>query len=241
MLGIVPEVNDRLGSMVLIAEDRKACGLQEEVPTRAGLEPEPAGRQHAQEMPAGKDQDIAHDGPHLVQDTVGPRPNLLRGLSSRTAVAEELPVRALGVDLGAGAPLVLAVVPFGEIVVDLGRRSKSGQLACADCAPKRARNNPCELAPAQPLAEPAGVLLPALGQREIRHSRVLTREAPSGLAVPGQIDARELIQDGYDYNPEGRLGQAHRQRDRRAAEGGGAEAGLDLILGAAKSARGAAV
>src|SRR5262245_58331823 len=59
---------------------------------------------------------VAFDGSHAADDAVGSGSDLLRRLPFRSAVAKQLPVRALDVDVGAGAPLVRAVIPFQAIV-----------------------------------------------------------------------------------------------------------------------------
>src|SRR5208282_5027015 len=99
MTAIVPQPDRRLGQFVLIAQRAEARSAQQEVPAARRVETEPAGREYPQEMPARKNQHVAFDRAHPAHDAIGPRADLARRLSSGTAVTEELPVRALGMDL----------------------------------------------------------------------------------------------------------------------------------------------
>src|SRR5262245_51010985 len=138
-------------------------------------------------MPAREEQHVALLGAHPADHAVGARPDLRRRLAAGTAVAEELPVGALGVDLGRGPALVVAIVPLDEVAVELGRVREAGELAGARRALERARPYPGEAEPAQPLAEALRVALAALGERKVRAAGVLAGEAPSRLAVPGEV------------------------------------------------------
>jgi hypothetical protein len=82
---------------------------------------------------------------------------------SRAAVAEQLPVRALRVDLGRAAALILAVVPFDQIGVDFGHGTKAGQIAGADRALQGTGEDLGKGQSPQPLAEGAGVAFAAFG------------------------------------------------------------------------------
>src|SRR5271169_973314 len=134
MTAIVPKVDCGLGRFVLVAQCAQARSAQQEVPAARRVETEPAGGEHPQEMPARKNQHVAFDRAHPAHDAVGPRAYLARRLSSGAAVTEELPVRALRMDLSRAAALVLAVIPFDQVGVDFGRGAKAGQFA----SPRRA-------------------------------------------------------------------------------------------------------
>src|SRR5215471_9708571 len=104
--GIVPQLNHRPRSVVLVAERAQARGLEIEIAGGAGLQPEPARTEHAQDVAAREDQHVSVDGAHLRHYSVGAGPDLRGGLAARATVAEEVPVRALGVDVLARAALV---------------------------------------------------------------------------------------------------------------------------------------
>src|SRR5262249_56184167 len=104
-----------------------------------------------------------------------------------TAVAEALPARALRTDLGGATPLVFAVVPFEQVVIDRRVGGEAGELAGPSCAPQRTGEHPREGQPFQPFPELAGVALAALGQREVREPGVLPGEGPGPLAPPPPV------------------------------------------------------
>src|SRR5262245_44407489 len=112
MTCIVPQANHRLGQVVFVAQGTHASRAQQEVATGSRFEPQPSSRKHAQEMPTGKEQHVPLDGPDSAYHTVSPDTNLFRGFPSRTTIAEQVPVRALGVDFTGTAALVLSVIPF---------------------------------------------------------------------------------------------------------------------------------
>ena len=128
MARFVPQLDYRFGQVVVfIGQRTEACGAQQEVPATSRVQTEPAGGEHPKEMPARKNQHVTFDRPHPAHDAVGPRADLTRRLSSGAAVAEELPVRALRMDLGRAPPLILAVIPLDQVGVDFGRGPKAGQ------------------------------------------------------------------------------------------------------------------
>src|SRR2546428_8070043 len=98
----------------------EAGRAEREVPACPRFEPKPAGSEHPENVPARKEQDVPPDLAHPTYHPVSPRSDLFGRLATRTAVAEQLPARALGVDFGAGATLVRAVVPFEEVRLDFG-------------------------------------------------------------------------------------------------------------------------
>ena len=110
----------RLGLVVLIAQRAQARSAQQQVSAARRVEAEPAGGEHPQEMPARKNQHVAFNGSDSAHYAVGARADLVGQFSSRTAFAEQLPVRALRVDFSRAAILILAVVPFDQVGVDFG-------------------------------------------------------------------------------------------------------------------------
>src|SRR5208282_2480355 len=161
---------------------------QQEVPAARRVETEPAGREYPQEMPARKNQHVAFDRAHPAHDAIGPRADLARRLSSGTAVTEELPVRALGMDLSRAAALILAVIPFDQVGIDLSRVAKARQLTGPHRALQGAGEDLGKSQSAQPLTEGAGIAFAAFGQGKVGPAGVLPGEAPGGFAVPRQVD-----------------------------------------------------
>ena len=97
----------------------------------------------------------------LVDHAVGPAADVVGALAARDTVPPERPVRPLGTDLGGRPALVLAVVPLGQVLADLGSRTEARELAGLACAPQRARQNEAERAAVQGFAEEPGLRPPS--------------------------------------------------------------------------------
>src|SRR5207237_10742068 len=104
----------------------------QQVPPPRRAKPKPAGGEHPEKGRAREEQRVALDAPHPPYGAIGPRPDLVRRLPSRAAVAEQLPVRTLAVDVGAGATFIRAVVPFDEIRLEFRPGAETGQLTRQD-------------------------------------------------------------------------------------------------------------
>src|SRR5215467_3475246 len=185
---IVPELDHGPRSVVLVAEGAQARCLEIEIARAAGLQPEPARPEHAEDVAAREDQHVAVDGAHLRHHAVGPGPDLRGRLAVGAAVAEEVPVRALGVDVLARAPFVAPVVPLEQICIDLGQIAEAGPLAGVGRALKRAGEDPGELASLEATAQRVGLALACLGQGQVGQARVLAGQSPGRLTVPGKIE-----------------------------------------------------
>src|SRR5262249_37519295 len=129
MTCIVPQADHRLGQVMFITHGTHARRAKEEVPAGSRFEAEPSSGEHAQEMPAGKEQHVPRDGPHSAHHVVGPDTNLLRGFSSRTTIPEQLPVGALVVNFNGPAALVITVIPFQQVAIYLGNVPTASQFA----------------------------------------------------------------------------------------------------------------
>src|SRR5215469_4199246 len=156
MTCIIPQANHRLGQVVFVTQGTHASRAQEEVSTGSRFEPQPSSRKHAQEMPAGKEQHVPLDGPHSAYHAVGPDTNLFRGFPSRTTIAEQLPVRALGVDFSGAAALVISVIPFQQVAINLGNAPEASEFACPGRAHQRTGVYLGERQAAQSLLKTAG-------------------------------------------------------------------------------------
>jgi len=139
------------------------------VPSRkyrpAPVELEPARGKHPEKVPARKEQHVAAHFPHPASHPVGPLPDLVRRLPARAAVPEQLPVRALIVDLGAGETFVRAVVPFAQVGLDAGRGAEAGQLAVRTARRQGTREHPGERQTREPLSQPTRLDFALRGQR----------------------------------------------------------------------------
>src|SRR2546422_303805 len=88
MACIVPQPDRRLGQAVFVSQYTYACRGQHEKSSGSGFEPKPAGREHAQKMPARKNQHIAFDLAHTAHSVIGPAANLIWQFSAGAAIAE---------------------------------------------------------------------------------------------------------------------------------------------------------
>src|SRR5882724_5835413 len=73
VMRIVPQSDDRLGKVVLVAEDAEGCGAEHKITPARRFEAEPACGEHPQNMGARKHQDVALDGAYTIDNTVGSR------------------------------------------------------------------------------------------------------------------------------------------------------------------------
>ena len=110
MTGVVPQPHYRLRQVVFVTQRTQARGAQQEVSTECGIEPEPARGEYSQEMPAGEKQHVTFDTAHAFHRAVRPRANLFWRFPSGAAIAKQLPIRALPVDVSTTATLVIAIV-----------------------------------------------------------------------------------------------------------------------------------
>src|SRR3989454_8007815 len=129
MASVVPEPNYWLRQVVFIAQRTHARRAEHEVSTERGIEAEPASSKYTEKMRARKDQHITLDSAHAFHHAVCPRAHLVRRFPSGAAIAKQLPIRALPVDVSGKATLILAVVPFEQVPVDCRHRAKASQLA----------------------------------------------------------------------------------------------------------------
>jgi len=99
MMRVIPKLDDRLRQIMVVGKRAQARSAQQEISTSRRFQPQPTCGQYPKKMPARKNQNVAFDLAHAVNHTIGPRSNRAGRLPSGTTVAEQLPVRALGVDL----------------------------------------------------------------------------------------------------------------------------------------------
>src|ERR1700756_343764 len=100
-------------------------------------------------------------------------------------------------DLGRGEPFILTVVPPHEIAIDFRHVPEPGQFTGPSRSPQRAREHFSEIQSGQPVPQRAGILLTVLVQWEVGKPRMLSRKAPRGFAVPGEIDGWKSVAHGY--------------------------------------------
>ena len=104
---------------MFVAELAQARGAENHEPAAFRAQPEPARRQHAQEMAARKQQYVGVESPHAGNDAIGPSADLREGFAAGTAVAQDAPAGNFLANVDGPPPLVGAVVPLDQIVIDL--------------------------------------------------------------------------------------------------------------------------
>src|SRR5947208_2545114 len=99
MTSVVPQPDYWLSQVVFVAQRSQARWAQQEVSTDHGIEPEPPRGEYSQEMPARKKQHMTPDRAHTFDRAVGPPANLVGRFPSGAAIAKQLPIRALLLDV----------------------------------------------------------------------------------------------------------------------------------------------
>ena len=126
--------------------------------------------------------------PDPLDDPGQPPPHRQCVLAAGAAVEPDPPARVVfGADLFAGEPLVVAVIPFGEVRFDLGvgETGQSGGLAGPLA---RAGQHQPELGGVEALAQRAGLPDTVCGEFQIGHRGVLPRFAPLGFTMPDEVE-----------------------------------------------------
>src|SRR5262249_15470466 len=89
--------------------------------------------------------------------------------------------------------------PFHEVGIDFRHRAEASELARSNHPLQGAGEHRGELRSLEPLSEPGGFGFTFRRQREIGQSRVLVRDGPGRLPVPGQVYDRKRV--AHDWFP----------------------------------------
>src|SRR5262245_37759300 len=111
MIGLVPETDDRLAQVVLVAEGAQARGPEEKPAARRRLLAEPSRRQDPQEVAAREEEEVASGAAKARDHPVGAKADRSRRLAAGASVPKERPSRTVGDDLRGRPSFVPAVVP----------------------------------------------------------------------------------------------------------------------------------
>ena len=189
MTSIVPQPDYRRTACSRSHRTQARCA-QHEASTVGVIEPDPARASTRRKCPLEKSS-TSPDSAHAAHRAVGPRADLSWRFPSGAAVAKQLPIRALPVDLGGAATLILAVVPFEQSrsISATAPKPASSQVRVARC--NGLVNTLAKVSSTQPFREPAGIALATFCQRQVGKSRVLARERPRGFPVPGEVNDRQ--------------------------------------------------
>ena len=84
---------------MFIAKHTEASGIEEDMSSTTRTNSQPARSQHANKVPAGKEQHAPADAAYPLNDAVRALPDLLRRFAIWTTVSNKVPVYALLQDL----------------------------------------------------------------------------------------------------------------------------------------------
>ena len=122
-------------TLVLVAEHADGRRVEGEEAARVRFEPEPAGREDAQQVAVREHEQVAGRLLRFGDDPVGAGRDLLDRLAAGDRAVPDRPVRVLSPDLAGGDSLVFAVVPLTEVVAHLSSRAVAGEAARLAGAP----------------------------------------------------------------------------------------------------------
>ena len=203
--------------LVLGAQHAQRRRVEHQQPPVDRWQPEPAGGQHPQEVAMGEDRHVTVDALDPVDHPVGTRRDLLDGLAARHRSAEDRPAGHVDADLRRRPPLVVAVVPLPEVLVDGDLRSprapRSRSPGGADSTTRSrtaiGRGRARATLPALDLAPRAGCRCDPCAGRT--HSTPWRRAGP---ARPHARPMRGHACDSSDDSAGRRSGTLRRRRDR---------------------------
>src|SRR5271157_2020538 len=196
MVVIVPEEDGRVVQGMLVAHDTQRCGTEHEVPRVLGGQAGPARAEDTEEMAVTEKEDATAIRAEAGDHAVGARTHRRERLTSRAAVAEEIPAWPLTADVGGEPAFIIAIVPLDEVRSDLCDGPETCKLASPPRPLERADQDLGERDPLEPCSQPPRVALAPLGQGDIGPSRVPARQRPRRLAVAGQVNFGERFVHG---------------------------------------------
>src|ERR1017187_8394506 len=136
-------------------------------------------------MGMGEEPDIAIDGQYASDHSGGAGGHLGSGFAVGYAVRPQGPCGAFGLDLGRGAPFIIAVIPLAEVRVDQGVLVP-GEAAGFAGALERGDQNESERASLQAGAQGGGLGAAGRGEGNVGEAGVAERTAPLGFAMAYQ-------------------------------------------------------
>ena len=158
---LVPEPDHR--RLALVAKDADGRrGERESSPCR-GRHPEPARREHAQEMAVREHDCVAIEGPQLGDHAIRSARDVRCRFTPRAPVAPQVPARLLDVDLRDRQALEAPVVPLDQVLASLRIGAQPGEATGLDRAAEGTGQDAARTAAspaAFPPAQPAGDLRP---------------------------------------------------------------------------------
>jgi hypothetical protein len=166
---------------------RRPCSWLSTLTVAVSSRSSPPADAQAVRVPDEGDGAAVEQGVDPGEDAVEPLADLAGGLPAGAAVGPEVPARVVVVDVGRGAPLVVAVVPLGQVVVGPAD-VEAGELGGVQRPDAGAGQDGGEAPTGKEPAEGVGLPLTVGGERQVGVRGVPAAGAPGGLAVPDQQD-----------------------------------------------------
>ena len=179
---------DQDRGLVLIAQDIERSRLEDEVSARLCGEIQPAGDEHTQDMAVGKEHGILVQGAQACDHAVTAGRHLVGGLAAGGGRVKDRPSRFRLADLLGSDPLVLTVVPLGEVVGDLGMVKVTRQLAGAPRPLTGTTEHEFEIPSGEFALQCRSLTLSLQSQRNVGKGSVLAVLAPFGFTVTDKDD-----------------------------------------------------
>jgi hypothetical protein len=110
-----------------VAQNAYRSGIKKEKPPTYGGKTDPPCREHPQDVSVREKRHVSVDFRSPRNRPVRPRRDLLDGLTAGNRAIPNQPTRRMFSNVGSGDAFVDAVIPFLEIIVDLGNAAISGQ------------------------------------------------------------------------------------------------------------------
>ncbi len=128
----IPLLDDRhLGVMRIAAEEAEGGGAEGEMLGLDDGEADPAACEHAAELAVRKERDAALQRAQMGNEPVSAGGDLPGGFAIRAAIAKEVPARPGDADVHGALAFVVAVVPLGEVGLDLRGLAQAAELTGA--------------------------------------------------------------------------------------------------------------
>ena len=176
------------GRFMFVTEDVDHSSLKDKMTSFDGWKLQPARDQDTQDMAMGEED-------HIIPDRLGPGNDpvtalgyLLGGVTVRSRMGEYGPVRILLPDLLGGDPLVVAIMPLGQVLCDFRMLEQAGELAGPSCTLVRAAKDQLKVPVGELRLERGGLALSFQGQGNFAEGSVSTVFAPLGFTVADKND-----------------------------------------------------
>jgi hypothetical protein len=186
-LALVPVFDH--GLVMFVAENAGRRNPECVVATRFRPLAEPPRREHAENVAVGEEQDVARRLPDLGQHAVDATGHLGRRLAPGRAILPERPAGPARLDLRRGEPVIVTVVPFGQVRPHLSLAAEAGQAAGFPSSGKRAAQDQLEAPTAQPWRQCERLGFPGRTQGNVASTCVPPLKTPGGFPVPHEDDA----------------------------------------------------